>query len=312
MKKIFIDGSKGTVGLQIFERLSKRKDIDLITLPEELRKNIDARKEALNQSDIAFLCLPDPETVETVKMVENPNTVIIDASTAHRTNDNWTYGFPELPCQEEKIRNSKRITNPGCHASGFIALVAPLIQYGLVPPNIILSAYSLTGYSGGGKKMISEYESDDRPALFEAPRIYGLSQNHKHVPEMQKICGLKNAPLFSPIVSNYYKGMTTVVFLPTRSISGKVEDIKYIYKSLYVNGLVHFAENNDENGFLSASAFAGRDDMEVSVFGNSDRITLISRFDNLGKGASGSAIENMNIVMGLQKYTGLVTGKGER
>lgn len=312
MKKIFIDGSKGTTGLQIFERLSKRKDIELITLPEELRKNADARKEALNQSDIAFLCLPDTESIEAVKMVENPNTVIIDASTAYRTNDKWTYGFPELPCQEEKIRRSKRIANPGCHASGFIALVAPLIQYGLVPPNIILSAYSLTGYSGGGKKMISEYESDDRPALFEAPRIYGLSQNHKHLPEMQKICGLKNAPLFSPIVSNYYKGMTTVVFLPTRSLSGNIEDIKYIYKSLYVNGLVHFAENNDENGFISASAFAGRDDMEVSVFGNQDRITLVSRFDNLGKGASGSAIENMNIVMGLKKYTGLVTSKGER
>ena len=228
MKKVFIDGSKGTVGLQIFERLSKRKDIDLITLPEELRKNTDARKEALNSSDIAFLCLPDPETIETVKMVENKNTVIIDASTAHRTNDNWTYGFPELPCQEEKIRNSKRIANPGCHASGFIALVAPLIQYGLISPSTILSAYSLTGYSGGGKKMIAEYESDDKPALFAAPRIYGLSQNHKHVPEMTKVCGLKNAPLFSPIVSNYYKGMTTVVFLPTRALSGKIEDIKYI------------------------------------------------------------------------------------
>ncbi len=312
MKNIFIDGSKGTTGLQIFERLSKRRDIELITLPEELRKNPDARKEALNQADIAFLCLPDAESIEAVKMVENPNTVIIDASTAHRTNDNWTYGFAELPCQEEKIRNSKRIANPGCHASGFIALVAPLVQYGLVPPNTILSAYSLTGYSGGGKKMIAEYESDDRPALFAAPRIYGLSQEHKHLPEMQKVCGLKNAPLFSPIVSNFYKGMTTVVFLPARSLFGKIEDIKYLYKSLYVNGLVHFAKNNDENGFLSTSAFAGRDDMEVSVFGNQDRITLVSRFDNLGKGASGSAIENMNIVMGLKKYTGLVTSKGER
>ena len=312
MAKVFVDGSKGTVGLKIFERLSKRKDIDLIVLPEEFRKNIDARKEALNQADIAFLCLPDPETIETVKMVENKNTVIIDASTAHRTNDNWTYGFAELPGQEDKIRNAKRIANPGCHASGFISLVAPLVQYGLVAPNTILSAYSLTGYSGGGKKMIAEYESDDRPALFEAPRIYGLSQNHKHVPEMTKFSGLKNPPVFSPIVSNYYRGMTTVVFLPARALFGKVEDMKYIYKSLYVNGLIHYAENNDENGFMSASAFAGRDDMEVSVFGNADRITLVSRFDNLGKGASGSAIENMNIVMGLQKYTGLVTGKGER
>ena len=312
MKKIFIDGSKGTTGLQIFERLSQRRDIELITLPEELRKSPDARKEALNQSDIAFLCLPDAESIEAVKMVENKNTVIIDASTAHRTNNNWTYGFAELPNQEYKIRNSKRIANPGCHASGFIALVAPLVYQRLISADTILSAYSLTGYSGGGKKMIAEYESDDRPDLFEAPRIYGLSQNHKHLPEMTKICGLENAPLFSPIVSSFYKGMTTVVFLPANALRGNIEDIKQTYKSLYVNGLVHFAENNDENGFMSASAFAGRDDMEVSVFGNKDRITLVSRFDNLGKGASGSAIENMNIVMGLKKYTGLVTSKGER
>ena len=312
MKKVFIDGSKGTTGLQIFDRLSKRKDIELITLPEELRKSADARKEALNQSDIAFLCLPDAESIEAVKMVENKNTVIIDSSTAHRTNDAWTYGFAELPKQEEKIRNSKRIANPGCHASGFIALVAPLVYSGIIAKNIVLSAYSLTGYSGGGKKMISEYETDKRPMLFDAPRIYGLTQNHKHLPEMKKICGLDHEPLFSPIVSSYYKGMATVVFLPTHSLRGNIEDIKQTYKSLYKNGLVHFAENNDENGFISASAFAGRDDMEVSVFGNADRITLVSRFDNLGKGASGSAIENMNIVMGLKKYTGLVTSKGER
>ena len=307
MTKIFIDGSKGTTGLRLFDRLSARGDIEIITLPEELRKSPDARKEALNQSDISFLCLPDAESIEAVKMVENPNTVIIDTSTAHRTNDNWAYGFAELPNQESKIRNSKRIANPGCHASGFIALVAPLVQQGIIPVNTILSSYSLTGYSGGGKKMIAEYESKDRPVLFEAPRIYGLSQNHKHIPEIKKVCGLKYEPLFSPIVAPYLEGMTTVVFLPVAQIKGRMEDIKYIYKSLYSDGLVHFAENNDENGFLSATAFANRDDMEVSVFGNDDRITLVSRFDNLGKGASGSAIENMNIVMGLAKDAGLKT-----
>ncbi len=307
MKKIFIDGSKGTTGLRLFDRLSARADIKIITLPEEVRKSPVARKEALNESDIAFLCLPDAESIEAVKMVENPNTVIIDTSTAHRTNDNWAYGFPELPNQEEKIRNSKRIANPGCHASGFIALVAPLVQQGIISANTILYSYSLTGYSGGGKKMIAEYESKDRPALFEAPRIYGLSQNHKHIPEMKKICGLKKEPLFSPIVAPYLEGMATVVFLPATKIKGGIEDIKYVYKSLYTNGLVHFAENNDENGFLSAAAFSDRDDMEVSVFGNNDRITLVSRFDNLGKGASGSAIENMNIVMGLAKNAGLKT-----
>jgi len=310
--KIFIDGSKGTTGLKLFERLSKRNDIEIITLPEELRKDPAARKEALNKSDIAFLCLPDAESIEAVKMVENPNTVIIDTSTAHRTNDDWAYGFPELPNQEEKIRNSKRIANPGCHASGFVALVEPLIYNGLISADAILSAYSLTGYSGGGKKMIAEYESEERPALFAAPRVYGLSQNHKHIPEMKKICGLNNEPLFSPIVAPYYEGMTTVVFLPASLLKGSIEDIKHIYKSLYTeDGLIHFAENNDENGFISASAFADRDDMEVSVFGNDDRITLIARFDNLGKGASGSAIENMNIVMGLKKDTGLITSKGE-
>ena len=307
MKKIFIDGSKGTTGLKLFERISTRDDIDIITLPEELRKSPAARKEALNESDISFLCLPDAESIEAVKMVENENTVIIDTSTAHRTNDDWAYGFAELPNQENKIRNSKRIANPGCHASGFIALVAPLVQYGIIPANLILSAYSLTGYSGGGKKMVAEYESNNRPDLFNAPRIYGLSQNHKHLPEMKKVCGLKNAPMFSPIVAPFYEGMTTVVFLPVAQIKGNIEDIKYVYKSLYVNGLVRFAENNDEEGFLSAMAFANRDDMEISVFGNADRITLVSRFDNLGKGASGSAIENMNIIMGLAKNTGLKT-----
>ena len=313
MKKIFIDGNKGTVGLRLLDRLSKREDLEIITLPEELRKNADARKEALNQSDVTFLCLPDAECIETVKTVENPNTVIIDASTAHRTNDDWTYGFPELPNQEDKIRNSKRIANPGCHAIGFISLVAPLIQNGMISADSLLTSYSLTGYSGGGKKMIAEYESDDMSILLSAPRIYGLSQNHKHLPEMKKHCGLNKEPLFSPIVASYLEGMATVVFLPADMVKGNIEDIKQIYKSFYHDdGLVHFSENNDEDGFISAVAFAGRDDMEVSVFGNPERITLISRFDNLGKGASGSAIENMNIVLRLDKDTGLVTAKGEK
>ena len=307
MTKIFIDGSKGTTGLKLLDRLVRRKDLEIITLPEEVRKSPEARKEAINQSDISFLCLPDAESIEAVKMVENPNTVIIDTSTAHRTNNDWAYGFAELPNQEDKIRNSKRIANPGCHASGFVALVEPLVYNGLVSSDTILSAYSLTVYSGGGKKMVAEYETADRPALFAAPRVYGLSQNHKHLPEMKKICGLTHEPLFSPIVAPYYEGMTTVVFLPVTSLKGTIKDIKHIYKSLYVGGLVHFAENNDEGGFLSAAAFANRDDMEVSVFGNDERITLVSRFDNLGKGASGSAIENMNIVMGLAKNAGLKT-----
>lgn len=306
MKKIFIDGSKGTTGLKLFERLSSRDDIEIITLPEELRKSADARKEAINKSDITFLCLPDSESIEAVKMVENENTVIIDTSTAHRINDDWVYGFAELPNQEQKIKNSKRIANPGCHAIGFISLVAPLVQNGIVSCDDVLCSYSLTGYSGGGKKMIAEYNATERSHLLDAPRIYGLSQNHKHLPEMKKICGLNNEPLFSPIVAPYYEGMTTVVFLNANAINADMADIKDVYKSLYNDGLVRFSENSDENGFISAVAFADRDDMEISVFGNDERIILVSRFDNLGKGASGSAIENMNIVMGLKKDTGLI------
>lgn len=308
MKKIFIDGSKGTTGLKLSERLSHRDDIEIITLPEELRKNPEARKDALNKSDIAFLCLPDAESIEAVKMIENENTIVIDTSTAYRTNDDWVYGFAELENQENKIKDAKRIANPGCHAIGFISLVAPLVKNGIIPVDAVLSCYSLTGYSGGGKKMIAEYEADEKPSLFSAPRIYGLTQNHKHLPEMKKICGLNNEPVFSPIVAPYYEGMTTVVMLSANAINGNIDDIKNIYKKLYNDSIVHFAENNDENGFLSALAFSDRDDMEISVFGNDDRITLVSRFDNLGKGASGSAIENMNIVMGLPKDTGLKKG----
>jgi N-acetyl-gamma-glutamyl-phosphate reductase len=306
MKKIFIDGSKGTTGLQIFERLAQRNDIEIISLPEELRKSPDARKEALNQSDIAFLCLPDAESIESVKMVENSRTVIIDASTAHRTNDDWVYGFAELPNQEEKIRNATRIANPGCHASGFVALVAPLVRSGIISADTVLSSYSLTGYSGGGKKMIAEYEADVMPEFFEAPRIYGLAQNHKHLPEMKKVCGLNNEPVFSPIVAPYYKGMTTVVFLPSNAIHGNIDDIKNIYKLLYTDGLVHFAENNDENGFLSALAMAKTDGMKISVSGNEERILLLAVYDNLGKGASGAAIECMNLVIGAARTQGLV------
>ncbi|MBQ0071824.1 MAG: N-acetyl-gamma-glutamyl-phosphate reductase [Spirochaetales bacterium] len=303
--KVFIDGSAGTTGLRLHERLSLRPEIEFITLSEELRKDENARREALNASDISFLCLPDKAAMEAVALVTNPNVVVIDTSTAHRTNDNWTYGFPELPGQYEKVKGAKRVANPGCHASGFIALVAPLVKCGLIKKDAVLSAFSLTGYSGGGKKMIAEYEGEGRNPLLDAPRMYGLTQCHKHLPEMAKVCGLENAPLFSPIVASYLEGMEVVVQLPGSMLKGTIEDAKECYKATYQKGLVHFVEKNDEEGFLSASAFLGRDDMEVSIYGNSDRITLVSRFDNLGKGASGSAIENMNIILGLDEATGL-------
>lgn len=305
MTKVFIDGSAGTTGLRLHERLSLRPDITFITLPEELRKDDKARQEALNSADVAFLCLPDKAAVEAVGLVTSDHVTIIDTSTAHRTAEGWTYGFPELPGQWDKVKASKRIANPGCHASGFIALVAPLVKAGLIQKDTVLSAFSLTGYSGGGKKMIAQYEEENRDPLLDAPRMYGLTQNHKHLPEMAKICGLEKAPLFSPIVSDYLEGMEVVVQLPGSCLKGNRSDLEECYKSTYTKGLVHFAPAGGEEGFLSASAFNGRDDMEVSVYGNDERITLVSRFDNLGKGASGSAIENMNIILGLDEATGL-------
>ena len=309
MTKIFIDGSAGTTGLRIYERLEARKDIELIRISEELRKDTAARREALNAADIAFLCLPDAAAVEAVSLIDNPHTAVIDTSTAHRTNDAWTYGFAELTGLREKIAGSKRIANPGCHASGFIALVAPLVEAGLLKNDAALTAFSLTGYSGGGKKMIAEYEADARDTLLDAPRMYGITQQHKHLPEMQKVCGLKNAPVFCPIVAPYLAGMEVTVPVFAHDLQGNADDVRRVYAGYYCaskGGLVHFDEAADEAGFMSAGAYAGRDDMQVCVTGNADRILLVSRFDNLGKGASGAAIQNMNLLMGIEETTGLV------
>lgn len=306
MTKIFIDGSAGTTGLRIYERLNARKDIDLIILPEETRKDIDARKEALNSCDIAFLCLPDAAAIEAVALVENENTAIIDTSTAHRVDPSWTYGFAELDFgrQREKIKTSKRIANPGCHASGFVALVEPLVKSGVLSKDVSLSCTSLTGYSGGGKKMIAEYE-EEPDILLSAPRMYGLTQQHKHLKEMKSICGIEKLPLFAPIVAPFYSGMEVIIPLCADQLKGNIADIRAIYADYYKNGLVNFVENPDEGGFLSACALSGRDDMQITVCGNDERILLVSRFDNLGKGASGAAIQNMNILLGVDDSTGL-------
>ncbi|MBR6524087.1 MAG: N-acetyl-gamma-glutamyl-phosphate reductase [Clostridia bacterium] len=305
MIKVFIDGSAGTTGLRIFDRLSQRKDMELIKLPEEIRKDVGARKDAINSADVVFLCLPDAAAIEAVSMLENDKTTIIDTSTAHRTSDGWAYGFPELKGYREKIENSQLIANPGCHASGFVALIQPLRQAGLISSDLPLSCFSITGYSGGGKKMIAEYETQDRDNLLSAPRQYGLTQQHKHLKEMVKVCDIDSAPLFCPIVADFYSGMEVTVPLFTKDIKGSIEDITEIYKNTYTGKLIHFNDNADEDGFLSAAAFSGRDDMEISVSGNEDRIILVSRFDNLGKGASGAAIQNMNIKLGLAEDTGL-------
>ena len=302
--KAFIDGSAGTTGLRIRERLADRKDIELIRLTEELRKDADARREALNAADIAFLCLPDAAAIEAVNLIDNPHTSVIDTSTAHRTAEGWAYGMPELSGQRERIANSRRIANPGCHASGFIALVAPLVKAGLVAKDARLGCFSLTGYSGGGKKMIAEYESPDRSPLLKGPRQYGLSQQHKHLKEMAHVCGLDYMPGFSPIVGDFYSGMEVSVQL----FDIDIEAVRDAYRLAYPGPMIRYMEGADEAGFLSAAAYSGRDDMEITVYGTSERALLTARFDNLGKGASGAAIQNMNILMGVNETEGLVIG----
>lgn len=305
MTKIFIDGSVGTTGLRIHERLAGRRDITLLSLPEERRKDTEARRDMLNTADVAFLCLPDPAAVEAVSLIENENTAVIDTSTAHRVDPAWDYGFPELHGRREKIRVSKRVANPGCHAGGFIALVEPLVRTGLLSPDARLTATSLTGYSGGGKKMIADYEAEGRDELLSAPRLYGLSQTHKHLPEMTAVTGLKNAPAFLPIVAPYYAGMEVTVPIFADMINGTADDVRALYRDYYTDGVVRYVENADESGFLSASRYAFRDDMEITVAGNGDRILLVARFDNLGKGASGAAIQNMNLLLSVDEKTGL-------
>lgn len=306
-KKIFIDGKAGTTGLRIYERLEQLEGIELISLSDEKRKDRECRKEALNSADIAFLCLPDDAARESVSLIENENTVVIDTSTAHRTLEDWAYGFAELSsAHRDKIKNSKRIAVPGCHASGFISLVYPLIEAGALDGTENLSCFSLTGYSGGGKKMIAEYE-EEPDELLGAPRQYGLTQNHKHLKEMVKISGLHNAPAFCPIVSNFYSGMevTVPVFKSDLKNGFDVEKIKGIYKNKYNGPLVKYEESLNEDGFISAGFLSGKDSMIISVFGNEDRIILTARYDNLGKGASGAAVECLNIVLGNDDTNGL-------
>ncbi len=309
MKKIFIDGKEGTTGLRIFERLGERNDIGIITLSEELRKDPAARKEALNQCDIAFLCLPDAAAKESVSMIENDNVVVIDTSTAHRTDPEWCYGFPELSeTLENKLKTSNRIAVPGCHASGFISLVYPLVEKGIIGADALICCHSLTGYSGGGKKMIAEYDSDDRCSCLDSPRQYGITQQHKHLKEMVAISGINTAPCFSPIVSDFYSGMLVTVPLFKQQLKDgyTINDIKKAYSEKYHGEIVKYEESIDLSGFVASNKMAGKDSMVISVAGNEDRILLMALYDNLGKGASGAAIQCMNMRMGIDKTIGLV------
>ena len=303
MTKVFIDGSAGTTGLRIADRLSSRQDITLMKLPEEKRKDLAARKEAINSADIVFLCLPDAAAIEAVSLVENEKVKIIDTSTAHRTDPTWAYGFAELSAEHrEKIRSSRRVANPGCHASGFIASVYPLVANGILPKDFPLTAYSLTGYSGGGKSLIAEYEDEARDPRHESHRIYGLNLKHKHLPEMRKICGLDKAPVFSPILGDFYEGMATSILLPGFSAENIWDTLNTHYAG---QKLVTVAPLGGEESVIYASTLAGRDSMRLIVTGHEEQTVVTALFDNLGKGASGAAIQNMNILLGVDETTGL-------
>ena len=303
MTKVFIDGSAGTTGLRIADRLAGRQDISLLKLPEELRKDTAARKEALFEADIAFLCLPDAAAIEAVALAQGSQVRIIDTSTAHRTNPDWAYGFAELSgSHRSAIANSSRVANPGCHASGFIASVYPLVAGGILPADFPLTAYSLTGYSGGGKSLIAEYEDSSRDPRHDSHRIYGTTLKHKHLPEMQKICGLTTAPVFSPILGDFYEGMATTILLPGFDAAQVHDCLSAHYEG---QKLVSVAPLGGDESVIYASTLAGKDSMRLSVSGHESQTMVTAIFDNLGKGASGAAIQNMNILLGVDETTGL-------
>lgn len=308
MFKVFIDGREGTTGLRIIDRLKDRRDIELMLIPEELRKDPTERKKYLNACDIAFLCLPDAAAVEAVSMVENENVRIIDTSTAHRTDPDWVYGFPELYDRlADALPTAKRVAVPGCHASGFNALIAPLVEAKVVDKSALITCFSLTGYSGGGKKMINQYKNEKTDELYSA-RIYALTQSHKHLPEMAAISGLENKPVFSPIVDDYYSGMLVTVPFFGSQVNGGIEAVKQAYINKYKGKQFIDISNiggDTVGGMLGSNNLSGKDNMQIFVTGNEERFTVSARFDNLGKGASGAAVQCMNIMLGFDEAEGL-------
>lgn len=312
--KVFVDGQEGTTGLQIHERLAERTDLEILKIAPEKRKDPEARRALLNAADIVFLCLPDEASKESVSMVTNKNTKIIDASTAFRTNPEWVYGLPELgQHQRELIRNSNRVSNPGCHATGFNIALYPLMKEGIVPTDYPISATSLTGYSGGGKKLIEKYESGEVNEKLKSPTIYGLALKHKHLPEMQKVTGLTYAPIFTPIVAGYYKGMAVSIPLNTRLLNKKLtaQELRdfmaaYYKNEQFIKVMPFEPDYNMDGGFFDAVQCNDTNRIEIFVFGRDEQILIITRFDNLGKGASGAAVQNMNIMLGLDENIGLV------
>lgn len=310
--KVFIDGSEGTTGLRIFERFEGRDDLELMKIDGDKRKDPSERAKMINSSDITFLCLPDDASRESVSLVTNENVKIIDTSTAHRTEAGWTYGFPELvKGQRQAIKNSNRIAVPGCYATGFISLARPMIESGIMPSDYPVSSFAVSGYSGAGKKAIAVYESDEKPQDFNSPREYALSQQHKHLKEMTKISGLSRTPLFSPIVDDYYSGMFVSIPLYADMLSKKVTpaDVYEMFKNYYAGekfiNVMEFGSEKETNGFIAANVRSGWDGLDIFVTGNDERILLTSRFDNLGKGASGAAVQCMNILLGVDEAKGL-------
>ena len=312
MKKVFIDGSEGTTGLRIFERFQVRDDIELLKIDSDKRKDPEEIKKFINASDITFLCLPDAAAREAVALCDNPDTVILDTSTAHRTEAGWAYGFPELSAEHRQaIAKGKRIAVPGCYASGFIGLAYPLVKGGILPKDYPVSIFAVSGYSGGGKKLIAAYEEEGREAKFDSARMYAWTQSHKHLKEMKAITGIDREPLFSPMTTNYHSGMIVQLPLFTDLLSKKMgpEEIReYLadyYKDEKFIKVMPFGADVEAGGALFSDACAGWDGMEIFVTGNADRVIVASRFDNLGKGASGAAIQCMNIVLGCDEAKGL-------
>ncbi len=307
--KIYIDGQSGTTGLQIYDRIGSRTDLELLRIDPDKRHDNAERAKLLNAADIVFLCLPDAGAIEAVSLIENPNVRVIDASTAHRTAEGWVYGYPELSReQRDAIAHSSRVANPGWHATGVLSSAAPLVRLGLLPRDYPITCYSLTGYSGGGKKMIADYECQNPPEKLSSPGIYGLSLKHKHLPEMQKISGLEHPPVFLPVVDDYYKGMATTILLQNRLLPGQpsaadiCEALQEYYRDEHFVSVLPFGSNE---GTLYANTLAGSNHLKLVVCGHEEQTSITALFDNLGKGASGAAVQNMNIMLGLGEAIGL-------
>jgi N-acetyl-gamma-glutamyl-phosphate reductase len=312
--KVYIDGQEGTTGLKILERFEGRNDIEIIRISEEKRKDSAERARLINSADYVFLCLPDEASREAVSFVDNDHVRIIDASTAHRTNPDWAYGFPELSAEHrEKITKSNRVAVPGCYASGFASIVYPLVNNGIIPADFPVFAYATSGYSGAGKKAIAVYEGEDKPFEFNSPRQYALSQQHKHLPEMKAVSGLEYTPMFNPIICDYFSGMVVSVPIQTRQLANAVtaEQVHAMYEKHYagskmVEVMPLMSIEEQKSFFLASNTLSGVNKLQVFVFGNDEQILLCARLDNLGKGASGAAVQCLNIMMGIDETTGLV------